>query len=85
MITGQKNLKYDTNGQLHMEAIIDLRNITIFEENFFLVVIEKLNHGGSVLHMWRIVISSQPENTGQYSKRKVEAQNSCAVVMSFAP
>ncbi|XP_064619402.1 dmX-like protein 1 isoform X3 [Lineus longissimus] len=62
MITGQKNMKYDTNGQAQMEAIIDLRNITIFEENFFLVVIEKLNNGGSVLHMWRIIISSQPEN-----------------------
>ncbi|XP_041373660.1 dmX-like protein 2 isoform X2 [Gigantopelta aegis] len=43
----------------NMEAIVDLRNLSSFEENFFLVVLEKINSGGSMIHMWKITISSQ--------------------------
>ncbi|KAK3098460.1 hypothetical protein FSP39_019692 [Pinctada imbricata] len=42
-----------------MEAIVDLRNSGSFSQNFYLVVLEKLRDHGSVLHMWKITISSQ--------------------------
>ncbi|CAM1299293.1 DMXL1 (predicted), partial [Pycnogonum litorale] len=53
------------------QAIIDLHNTTVFEHPFYLVVLEK-NVDKSVLHMWKVVISSQPENrdladSGDYS------------------
>ncbi|ESO86706.1 hypothetical protein LOTGIDRAFT_235301 [Lottia gigantea] len=61
-------------------AIVDLRNVGVFEENFYLVVLEKMVEGGSVLHMWKITISSQPggghegyENS-QYSGSVFEAE-----------
>ena len=44
-----------------MEAYVDLQDLSDFEEHFFLIVIEKLPTGLSVLHMWRIVIASQGE------------------------
>ncbi|KAK6180445.1 hypothetical protein SNE40_012599 [Patella caerulea] len=47
------------SGGANMEAIVDLRNLGSFEENFYLVVLEKLLEGGSMLHMWKITISSQ--------------------------
>lgn len=55
-------MPYDRGGQAHLEAIVDLQNLNQFEEHFYLVVMEKLqNGGGSVLHMWRMVISSESE------------------------
>ncbi|XP_071118494.1 dmX-like protein 2 isoform X1 [Haliotis cracherodii] len=46
-------------GGPNMEAIVDLRNMSSFEENFYLVVLERNVSGGSMLHMWKITISSQ--------------------------
>ena len=59
LITGQRSGEYDLKGQTNIEALVDLQHLTTFEEHFFLVVIEKMDSGSSVLHMWRIVISSQ--------------------------
>lgn len=42
-----------------LQAVVDLRQCVVFEEPFFLVVLEKEERGDSVLHMWRISISSQ--------------------------
>ena len=36
----------------------DIQNSKIFEECFFLVVLERLLGGSSILHMWKLVISS---------------------------
>ena len=59
LITGQKPANYDLKNQSNMEPIVDLQNQTVFEEHFFLVVMERLPTGGSVIHTWRIIISSQ--------------------------
>ena len=59
LITGQESLQSGFKSQAKMEPIVDLQNMKTFEEHFYLVVIEKLPNGTSVLHMWRIVISSQ--------------------------
>ena len=43
------------------EPMVDLQNTIIFNECFYLVVMEKLSGGSTVLHMWRLVISSSGE------------------------
>ena len=48
-----------------LDAIIDLQHVVSFEENFFLVMIEKVQEGHCVLHMWKIVISSQMSGEDQ--------------------
>ncbi|RWS31393.1 dmX-like protein 2 [Leptotrombidium deliense] len=40
-------------------AVVDLRHSAVFEEPFYLIVIEKNERGNSVIHMWKLVISSQ--------------------------
>ncbi|CAL1529694.1 unnamed protein product [Lymnaea stagnalis] len=42
------------------EAVVDLSAQHTFDENFFLVVLEKSSEGGSTLHMWKITIDSKP-------------------------
>ncbi|KAG7196962.1 hypothetical protein KM043_000228 [Ampulex compressa] len=46
-----------------LDAMVDLRLSTIFEEPFYIVVLERTPRGTTV-HMWRLVIASQPETTG---------------------
>ena len=58
LITGQESLQCGFKINAQMEPIVDLQNMKTFEEHFYLVVIEKLINGTSVLHMWRIIISS---------------------------
>ncbi|XP_055296544.1 dmX-like protein 2 isoform X5 [Sitodiplosis mosellana] len=43
-----------------MSAIVDLQQNAVFEEPFYIVLIERTTNG-STIHMWRIVIASQPE------------------------
>lgn len=47
-----------------LSAYVDLSSMANFEENFYLVVLErltsKMGDEGSRLHMWKITISSQP-------------------------
>ncbi|KAH9503228.1 DmX-like protein 1 [Bulinus truncatus] len=42
------------------EAVVDLSGQHTFDENFYLVVVEKNPEGGSNLHMWKITIDSKP-------------------------
>ncbi|XP_017883774.1 dmX-like protein 2 isoform X2 [Ceratina calcarata] len=46
-----------------LDAMVDLQQSTIFEEPFYIVVLERTQQGTAV-HMWRLVIASQPETTG---------------------
>ena len=46
-------------------AVVDLRHSAVFEEPFYLVVIEKSDRGQSVIHMWKLVISSQSEDNDE--------------------
>ncbi|XP_045511959.1 dmX-like protein 2 isoform X5 [Pieris brassicae] len=41
-----------------MEAIVDLRKAAVFNEPFYIVVLERTD-GGSTVHMWRLTVSSQ--------------------------
>ena len=40
-------------------AVVDLRHSSTFEEPFYLVVLEKNDSNQSIIHMWKLVISSQ--------------------------
>lgn len=47
------------DGQKKLEPIVNLQHDSVFEEVFYLVVIEKMANGTPLLHMWRLVIASQ--------------------------
>ncbi|XP_077556185.1 rabconnectin-3 alpha isoform X7 [Haemaphysalis longicornis] len=47
------------------QAFVDLRHSSVFEEPFYLVVLEKTSTGRSQLHMWRLVISSRAATGGK--------------------
>ncbi|XP_076387678.1 rabconnectin-3 alpha isoform X3 [Megachile rotundata] len=46
-----------------LDAMVDLQQSAIFEEPFYIVVLERTQQGTTV-HMWRLLIASQPETTG---------------------
>lgn len=48
-----------------LDAMVDLQQSTIFEEPFYIVVLERTQQGTTV-HMWRLIIASQPETNGMY-------------------
>ncbi|XP_055600709.1 dmX-like protein 2 isoform X2 [Uranotaenia lowii] len=52
------------DGQLG--AMVDLQRNSQFEEPFYLVVLER-THNGTTVHMWRIVIASQPAGPDEMS------------------
>jgi len=56
LVTGSRSVKYDLKGQTNREAMVNLQNISIFEEHFYLVILERRT---AVVHMWKIVIASQ--------------------------
>lgn len=48
-------------------AMVDLQQNVVFEEPFYIVLIERTTNG-STIHMWRIVIASQPSATEDLSE-----------------
>ncbi|XP_019697978.1 dmX-like protein 2 isoform X2 [Harpegnathos saltator] len=46
-----------------LDAMVDLQQSAIFEEPFYIVVLERTQQGTTV-HMWRLLIASQPETSG---------------------
>lgn len=51
-----------TEAQQHGGAMVDLHRTAEFEEPFYIVVLERTMNGTTV-HMWRLVIASQPDPT----------------------
>lgn len=49
-----------------MDAMVDLQRNAVFEEPFYIVVLERTANGTTV-HMWRIVIASQPIQADELS------------------
>lgn len=48
-----------------LDAMVDLQQSAVFEEPFYIVILERTTMGTTV-HMWRLVIASQPDNSGLY-------------------
>ncbi|XP_034938961.1 dmX-like protein 2 isoform X2 [Chelonus insularis] len=73
LITGERNDEKQTGvdtsandlGLMEstLDAMVDLQQSSIFEEPFYIVVLERTQKGTTV-HMWRLVIASQPETIG---------------------
>jgi hypothetical protein len=77
-VTESKSFNSDHCGQNNVEALVNLQNVASFEENFYLVVVERVpavackhvdnspdQAGTSVIHMWRIVIASNGTSADQ--------------------
>ncbi|KAI5722725.1 hypothetical protein M8J76_012674 [Diaphorina citri] len=71
LITGERHVEHTTEGapgahigltETHKGPMVDLQTAAEFEEPFYLVVLERTNQGTTV-HMWRLVIASQPDLT----------------------
>ncbi|UYV72063.1 DMXL1 [Cordylochernes scorpioides] len=58
----------------HLQAVVDLRTASDFQEPFFLVVLEKEDSGQSVLHMWRLVVSSMCSAAGNVQTEQEEIE-----------
>lgn len=52
--------------ETQLGAMVDLQQSAVFEEPFYIVVLERTGNGTTV-HMWRLVIASQPANSGNCS------------------
>jgi hypothetical protein len=60
-------------------AMVDLQQASVFEEPFYIVVLERTNKG-TVVHMWRLVIASQPEPTGN---SPALSSNCCCLYVAY--
>jgi len=49
--------------QTNLGAMVDLQQSAVFEEPFYIVVLERTNNG-TLVHMWRLLIASNPPNPG---------------------
>ncbi|XP_058066512.1 dmX-like protein 1 [Anopheles bellator] len=58
-----------------MGAMVDLQRNAQFEQPFYLVVLERTNNG-TTLHMWRIVIASQPAAADDMSSSMIYVPDS---------
>ncbi|XP_063894834.1 dmX-like protein 2 isoform X4 [Helicoverpa armigera] len=55
-----ENSEVNTLTEVGLEAIVDLRKAAVFNEPFYIVVLERTD-GGSTVHMWRLTVSSQAD------------------------
>lgn len=70
LISGEREVTVDRAGlglmETNLGAMVDLHQSSEFEEPFYLVVLERTTVG-TTIHMWRLVIASQPDSTGYLS------------------
>ncbi|CAB3244524.1 unnamed protein product [Arctia plantaginis] len=57
---GGEKSDVNTITEAGLEAFVDLRKSAIFNEPFYIVVLERTD-GGSTVHMWRLTVSSQAD------------------------
>jgi hypothetical protein len=65
--------------ETQLGAMVDLQQSVVFEEPFYIVVLERTNKG-TVVHMWRLVIASQPEPAGNISHSLSETVACCCAL-----
>lgn len=61
-----------------LEAIVDLRKNAIFNEPFYIVVLERTD-GGSTVHMWRLTVSSRSDNADELSSSMMYVPDSALI------
>ncbi|KAJ0175201.1 hypothetical protein K1T71_009342 [Dendrolimus kikuchii] len=61
-----------------LEAIVDLRKAAVFNEPFYIVVLERTD-GGSTVHMWRLTVSSQADPSDDITNSMMYVPDSALV------
>ncbi|CAH0724980.1 unnamed protein product, partial [Brenthis ino] len=61
-----------------LEAIVDLRKAAVFNEPFYIVVLERTD-GGSTVHMWRLTVSSQADPSDDLTNSMMYVPDSALV------
>lgn len=78
---------FDTNETVNglmekeLDAMVDLQRNAVFEEPFYIVVLER-TPTGTTIHMWRIVIASQPIAADELSSSMMYVPD-CAIVQDL--
>ncbi|XP_052752135.1 dmX-like protein 1 isoform X3 [Galleria mellonella] len=76
--TGGDNSDVHTITEAGLEAIVDLRKAAVFNEPFYIVVLERTD-GGSTVHMWRLTVSSQADPAEDFTNSMMYVPDSALV------
>ncbi|GBP07756.1 DmX-like protein 2, partial [Eumeta japonica] len=76
--SGVEGSEVNTITEAGLEAIVDLRKAAVFNEPFYIVVLERTD-GGSTVHMWRLTVSSQADPTDELTSSMMYVPDSALV------
>ncbi|KAI8434147.1 hypothetical protein MSG28_012272 [Choristoneura fumiferana] len=78
--SGDSGVEGDTNTitESGLAAIVDLRKAAVFNEPFYIVVLERTD-GGSTVHMWRLTVSSQADSADDLTNSMLYVPDSALI------
>ncbi|XP_039758479.1 dmX-like protein 2 isoform X1 [Pararge aegeria] len=76
--SGVEGSDVNTITEAGLEAIVDLRKAAVFNEPFYIVVLERTD-GGSTVHMWRLTVSSQADPSDDLTNSMMYVPDSALV------
>ncbi|XP_013140314.1 PREDICTED: dmX-like protein 2 [Papilio polytes] len=76
--SGVEGSDVNTITEAGFEAIVDLRKAAVFNEPFYIVVLERTD-GGSTVHMWRLMVSSQADPSDDMTNSMMYVPDSALV------
>ncbi|XP_068622766.1 dmX-like protein 2 [Battus philenor] len=76
--SGVEGSEVNTITEAGFEAIVDLRKAAVFNEPFYIVVLERTD-GGSTVHMWRLMVSSQADPSDDMTNSMMYVPDSALV------
>ncbi|XP_052742471.1 dmX-like protein 2 isoform X1 [Bicyclus anynana] len=76
--SGVEGSDVNTITEAGLEAIVDLRKTAVFNEPFYIVVLERTD-GGSTVHMWRLTVSSQADPSDDLTNSMMYVPDSALV------
>ncbi|XP_026493459.2 dmX-like protein 2 isoform X2 [Vanessa tameamea] len=76
--SGVEGSEANTITEAGLEAIVDLRKAAVFNEPFYIVVLERTD-GGSTVHMWRLTVSSQADPSDDFTNSMMYVPDSALV------
>ncbi|CAH2982214.1 unnamed protein product [Chilo suppressalis] len=76
--SGIEGSEVNTITEAGLEAIVDLRKAAVFNEPFYIVVLERTD-GGSTVHMWRLTVSSQADPNDDFTNSMMYVPDSALV------
>ncbi|XP_045775741.1 dmX-like protein 2 isoform X3 [Maniola jurtina] len=76
--SGVEGSDVNTITEAGLEAIVDLRKTAVFNEPFYIVVLERTD-GGSTVHMWRLTVSSRADPSDDLTNSMMYVPDSALV------